>query len=236
DVVLICVTDQNDIRNSACKPGPDGLDAHYIHDAADRVLDVGPYTFQREPAATPDHSGLIGFLGVHSALYRRAMLVKARLGQSENLVRYFPYDAYVFAEPHESGFGEHWRHAGWALRQLVCEIVADSSLPVIVLMPSSWTTSDRIWASLEKAYPGSGQLNRETVRDELAAVAAATGTAFVDLAPVLRASHRAGERPFFRLDGHLSPEGHRVVAGALGAWLSGALPPPRLARDRPGVE
>ncbi len=52
------------------------------------------------------------------------------------------------------------------------------------------------------------------------AAAKAAGVQACDLLPALRASAAAGERPYLPFDGHLTPRGHEVVAGAIRSCLA----------------
>jgi hypothetical protein len=58
-----------------------------------------------------------------------------------------------------------------------------------------------------------------SVQRELARWSRERGVAFLDLTPVFRAW--AGDRTTltYRIDGHWTPEGHRIAAEAIGAWL-----------------
>ena len=60
-----------------------------------------------------------------------------------------------------------------------------------------------------------------TVQRELAVWSRERGIAFLDLTPVFRVW--AGDRTTlnYRIDGHWTPQGHRVAADAIGAWLQG---------------
>ncbi|MSQ00446.1 MAG: hypothetical protein EXR71_00970 [Myxococcales bacterium] len=101
-----------------------------------------------------------------------------------------------------------------------CALVGARALVAVV--PPAFIMDDatarRTFASvgLEKVTPDLDGAQTAAFR-----AAAAAGVPSCDLLPALREAARRGDRPFLPFDGHLTVEGHRVVAAGIAACVGG---------------
>lgn len=223
EAVVVCIFSENDIRNSAPDPAlHEFLRPHYVYDEAGRILDVGPFTDELiEP-----YTGSVWrrTLGRRSALYRLLVISRERSKLTEGWVSPFPVDARVLEVPRTAPFEDAWRHATWALSRLVAEIRAAGARPVVVLIPSNWTTHEASWHRVAATYRDGGRLDRDRVARDLQQVVGELEVDYIDLTAVFRRAHARGEPPHFPGDRHLTPSGHRLVARELVALLTADSP------------
>ncbi|MFQ5604273.1 MAG: SGNH/GDSL hydrolase family protein [bacterium] len=219
EIVFIFILDANDITNSSPLLEPPLLRPSYIYDGKGEILDVdlfadNPIYWSPEDETThkPFMFTLRYFLGSHSALYRFASFLKVTSRMQEKIINPFPVEAYVYEEPWSDEFEQAWKHATWALENLVQEIKKDSASPWVVLIPAMWTTSDKYWQLFQERYPGTGYLDKNKVRNKLHEFTAKKEVDFIDLTHRFLLSYSIGEQPHFPVNGHLTALGHKLVA------------------------
>jgi lysophospholipase L1-like esterase len=224
--VIICIQPQNDFRNSSPTLEPAGeLHPRYLLDNRGEVAEVLP--FMQADVDSPGRTlarGVKYFLEQYSALYRLADFLEKRAELQE--INSFPLDAYIYEEPWNKDFQEAWKYSSWALRQLIDAVRNDSAIPIVVLVPGSWTTSDKAWNSLEELYEGSGgkgRLDRDKTSRQIRELCGTMGVDFLDLTAEFREAYASGKMPHWEKDGHLTPLGHQIVADEILKELLGCI-------------
>lgn len=214
ETVIVCIFAANDIRNSAPSPAlNEFLRPQYLYDDEGSI--VGVDSFRDEFIDPFTGNALVRFLGRNVALYRLYRTVISRQRLQEGLIEPFPIDAYAYEQPPRHDFEEAWRHALWSLEELVGAVLADGARPVVVLIPSNWTTVDRDWRRLEEMYDGAGKLDRDRVSRTLGELGTALDVEFVDLTEPFAQAYSRGNPPHFRWDRHLTTTGHEITSLAL---------------------
>jgi hypothetical protein len=171
----------------------------------------------------------------HSVLYQLLKRV-AGFGSLNAGPRYaaLPFDdgvrAFLFAPP------EWWRpqielvEGGPAFERVVEQLAhadamarAAGSKLVLVLMPFKEQVHLRELVAAGALPARSYHASYDALYDRLAQRATRLGVGQVDLREPLRAAARRGDKLYWTLDGHLTPQGHATVAAALASPLDTAL-------------
>jgi lysophospholipase L1-like esterase len=216
ELVIVCILDQNDIFNSSYELTP-ALRPVYSYGDDGAIEEIE--TFEELIVGKARPTNLRSYLKKNWALYRFLGRLRSRLAPAKGTTGRLPASAFVYEDPWNESFREAWRHAEWALQELVEAIRADGATPLIVLMPGKWTTSDETWEDLAGRYRGEGRLDRARVRRVLREAAAALQVDYLDLTDILTAAYREGSTPHWDRDSHMTPSGHRLVADAIEEML-----------------
>ncbi|MDP6932864.1 MAG: hypothetical protein QGG40_08095 [Myxococcota bacterium] len=108
-----------------------------------------------------------------------------------------------------------------ALRELSGEAASRGHRLVVAVVPDlAWVEDSRKIFSLVGYSPG--QVDLDAPMNAVNELLDGLGIETCALAPALRASHRAGDRPYDRAHGHWTERGHAVVAGELSGCLAGS--------------
>jgi len=97
----------------------------------------------------------------------------------------------------------------------------------LVLVPTRDQIDDAEWAALSKSL---SDLERDRPQRALASLGPGVGAETIDLYPAFRARAATGDHLFFRIDAHLTPEGHEVAAAEVVSRLNALRPWERDAR------
>jgi GDSL-like Lipase/Acylhydrolase family len=128
-----------------------------------------------------------------------------------------PLSAYLAHPPPDVAHGLDV--ARRAFGRIVARATAEGARTGVVLMPARFQTDDADFHNLaETIRQAGGTLVRNAATDRFRQALAPLGVPMLDLLPVLAAQpDRQGL--FFQRNVHLTPRGHRVVAGALFTFL-----------------
>lgn len=105
-----------------------------------------------------------------------------------------------------------WQHHVWAFRKLVSTIKSEGGKPVLIYMPSTWSSSDLIWQEIQANYKGNTTLIRNRVQDAMQQLAQEMKLPILDLSPVFQQAYQKNHMPHYPKDGHLNVLGHQLVA------------------------
>jgi len=194
-------------------------------DNARWLADGGPQGRLRPPPPNPGALGPLraggprGWLARHSALYalftvaarRAALQQRPPNPQDPHARELLPFAA---GGPDEATPAAEAARA--PLRLLAAEAAAARAPLTVAIAPPLFAIDPAEAQGLFALYGLAGRpLALDAPAAALRRVLAAEGIAACDLGPALRARHAAGERPYFRYDGHWNAVGHAVAAEAL---------------------
>lgn len=107
-----------------------------------------------------------------------------------------------------------------SIERIAAAASAMNARTAIVLMPARFQLDDGDYGRLKTAVAQTGgELVRDAATRRFEAALAPLSIPRLDLLPALRATGRPGPELFFQANVHLTPLGHRVVAGALADFL-----------------
>lgn len=127
--------------------------------------------------------------------------------------------------PPDAVWQDAWAVTGVALDHLHNAVTADGAQLAVFIIPDRRQVHDEDWQTLLDRLPelNPAQLDRSRPTDTVLALLAARDIPALSL---LDDFEQAGERLYFAIDGHFTPEGHALTAQLLVAWLteSGLVP------------
>ncbi len=122
--------------------------------------------------------------------------------------------------PEDETWTEAWAISGAILEQFAEIVPAEGSELGVVVLPDRRAVHRADYADTQQAYPFVGDYDAEAPVTRTVEQAQAAGIPTLNTLSALQVVEGAQGRAFLPLDGHLSPQGHRVVADALYEWLT----------------
>jgi len=117
-----------------------------------------------------------------------------------------------------------WSLTDTTLQMLANEAKADGTRLVVVYLPYQERIHPRHWGVRKKMFAivaPNEIMNFDRPRERLHSIAGRLGFEFIDLTPsLLTATQGTDKLLYYPRDGHLTPQGHRVVFETLKLWLS----------------
>jgi hypothetical protein len=210
-LVVVCVFLVNDLGDSTSEGQRIAyLRPHFGRDAQGRIVELLPFDI---PRASEPARGVRALLRDHWATGR----ILRSLASGEVIppapaggIRLPPH----VLDPWPAETEEAWQVAEWSLRNLLHESRGDGARVLLVSIPGEDTGSDAAW-SLLVAAGADQRLDRDRLASRLAQLCESEAVPFRDLSPEFRMGYAAGRRLHFPADGHLTAEGHTLVAKVL---------------------
>lgn len=119
---------------------------------------------------------------------------------------------------------QSWVITETALHMIFDEANAIGARLIVVYLPYQERIHPAHWAQRKQMYAiviPDAALDFDLPRNRLRSISGKLGAEFLDLTPSLLAAARSSDAAFYYLvDGHLTPQGHRVVFETLKQWLS----------------
>jgi lysophospholipase L1-like esterase len=122
--------------------------------------------------------------------------------------------------PEDDTWAEAWAISGAILAQFAEIVPAQGSDLGVVVIPDRRAVHPADYAATQRDFPFVGDYNALAPVTRTVAQAEAAGIPTLNTLPGLQAVEAAGGRAYLPLDGHLTPEGHQVIADALYGWLT----------------
>jgi lysophospholipase L1-like esterase len=219
DLVLLAFFSGNDLGDNSARLTR-APRAYFDLDEEGRLL-------RREgPQPTP---ALARWLDRHSRLYVWQKVAFRRLqGPNRAAARGVGPGQLVFAREGGPDVEHAWRLTAALVRELRDEVEASGARFAVVLVPCAEQVDDALWADLAgRAREAGLELKRQEPSRRLGEICAQAGIPAIDLAPVFSTAARepggggASAAGLYLLGRfHLSDEGHRLAAEALGRFLT----------------
>jgi hypothetical protein len=161
------------------------------------------------------------FLFGHSVLFAYGRVAwKRHLVEGGNDFdgRRFAQELQVFSKKGRGRLEQLVRSSEEPLRQLRDEAQRRGDRLLVAVAPPSFAVDAEQAAKLLGLF-GVPEPDVDAPRQQVLALLQRLGIPTCDLTPPLAASTKAGEKPYFRFDGHWTARGHAVVADAISACL-----------------
>lgn len=224
DLVIICFFGGNDLANSS----PDfynfsNLLPNFETDSAGNIVGLNRFNERSQT-----YANVFVWLARNIATFRFLLFLRANVGVGGGGGIYFPTDNYE--QPLNDNLERAWDYVFWSLDELVADIRADGSTPLLVYLPAQVSVEDHSWEALQDFYEtigGDKSLTRLPNHPYLVPWSEENNVPFIDVTEALRAAYQDGKTVYLENDRHFTVDGHIAVTEALTTELTdrNLLPP-----------
>lgn len=133
-----------------------------------------------------------------------------------------PYELTVYAPTYPMEYTAAWDLTLRLIRELNIEVVKRGQRLAVIYVPDRRQVLPDAWQATLECWPAakSAQWDLDKPNRRLGDLLRTEGVSYLDLTPQLREyTVRTSSSPYFELDGHFNPEGHRAVATTVYEWL-----------------
>ena len=192
-------------------------------------------------AAQPDSEASVGaqprktffsevknFLVKKSALYQLLMRLR-RFPAVNRLLQRFglieaqpPGELVIFSSADTKKLRSFWQVTDHVLAQIQEEVRKHASELIVLFIPDRYQVDDAFWAAWRAKYQlAENEYDLTAPNRHIREFCLKNNIPFVDPTQALAQAHKKGEAPYWKIDNHLSPQGHLIISRVLEQHFSG---------------
>jgi len=207
--------------------GNDAYENHKNHKLFNKLESPSSTESSQNPSPPRLIDTVKNFLSKRSAIYNLFIRIR-QFPQINQLLYHYklvkatpPSELAIFKRSENQEALAHWQITEEVIKTLKDKVATSGSTFWIVLIPDRYQVDATYWQQWVSKYNLDSQdFDLMLPNRHLAEFATKHGIVFVDPTESLRKSHAQGENPFWKIDSHLNPSGHQIIAKLLTARMS----------------